>query len=425
MHREKLIILADKYLQGDITEQQKQQLHGWYDELNAGREEDIIACEELQSEAEIKYKIWEKLQQRIQRTDTAETRQAHLLSMQKTRIYLFRWAAAAVLFILLSATVYRLLYKDQDHSLQHNEQPLAKAFDNDVLPGTNKAVLTLANGTTILLDSAHNGTQFMQGNAMVCKVASGQLAYKSEKRKEENTEAISYNTLSTPKGGQYQLELPDGTRVWLNAASSIRYPTTFGKKDRMVEMTGEAYFEIARDEKRPFRVRINSMQATATRQGAVIEVLGTHFDVNAYRDDPVATATLLEGAIRLVKGPAVAMLKPGQQARFENAIDDKSTQTHNRITVTDDADVEQVLAWKNGRFEFNGDDIHSVMRQLARWYDVEVSYEGSLPEVNYMGAISREGNLSTVLKMLEFTRSVSFQIKGKKVLVIPFSQTSN
>ena len=309
-----------------------------------------------------------------------------------------RWAAvAASIIIIFGAGAYFLFGHKQPIPSGAMSNTAAK---NDVPPGGNKAVLTLANGSTILLDSAANGQLAQQGSTKVLKTNNGQLAYHTNN--EKPTEVL-YNTLATPRGGQYQLMLPDGSKVWLNAASSIRYPTAFSGAYRQVDITGEAYLEIAEDAGRPFTVRVGS---PAGAKGEV-RVLGTHFNVNAYDDEPSARTTLLEGAVKVTKDAATAVLKPGQQAELEQA---------GKIRLVPDPDIEQTMAWKNGLFVFNGADIHTIMRQIKRWYNVDVVIDRDIREKFHL-EISRNTNVSNVFRILETTGAVHFKIDGKNIQV--------
>jgi ferric-dicitrate binding protein FerR (iron transport regulator) len=209
---------------------------------------------------------------------------------------------------------------------------------------------------------------------------------------------ISYNTLSTPRGGQYQLVLPDGSKVWLNASSSIHFPTAFAGHERNVELTGEAYFEIAKNKQKPFHVNVNGMQ---------VEVLGTHFNVNAYGDEGAIKTSLLEGSVKIKKGNISGLLKPGQQGVLKKNSTDLEIKN---------ADMNEAIAWKNGLFEFDGADIKSIMREIGRWYDVDVVYAGKVPDRRFEGKISRDAQLSDVLKILALS-NVKFSVEGKKIIV--------
>jgi transmembrane sensor len=309
-----------------------------------------------------------------------------------------RMAVAAVLLLLLGAGF--IWFSRNRVAGPAKTAGAGQAVKSDISPGGNKAILTLANGSSIVLDSAANGMLAQQGNATVIKKSDGQLAYNT--LHEKPTEVL-YNTLATPRGGQYQLVLPDGSKVWLNAASSIHYPTAFVSGERRVDITGEAYFEVARNMTKPFIVKVGSPEGSK----GMVKVLGTNFNVNAYDDEPVARTTLLEGAVKVTKDAASAVLEPGQQAELERAGD---------IRLVRGADLDQVMAWKNGLFSFKGADIRTVMRQVQRWYDVEVSFEGEIPEKFHV-EMSRNTNVSNVFRILETTGGVHFKIDGKKISV--------
>lgn len=303
----------------------------------------------------------------------------------------FKVAAAAVLLIGAFA-IYKLI------GISKPELPIAKVENTkqDVAPGGNKAILTLADGSTIILDTAANGKLTQQGNSNIVKLNNGQLAYNT--LNEKPTEIV-YNTISTPRGGQYQLTLADGSKVWLNAASSLRFPASFTGNERKVEITGEAYFEIAKNASMPFIVSANGLN---------VEVLGTHFNINSYADEAAITTTLLEGAVKVSKGNALQLLSPGQQAQVTN---------NGPIRVSKIIDVEEVMAWKNGSFVFNSTDIENIMRQISRWYDVDVSFDGSISKELFSGIVSRTSKLSQVLKIME-RAGVKFKIEGKRIVVM-------
>jgi transmembrane sensor len=324
-----------------------------------------------------------------------------------------RIAAAVVIILLLSAVGYSIFTNHFIKQVAKTE--IQKPFKNDVAPGGNKAILTLANGTQIILDSAANGALTQQGNTKIIKLDSGRLSYNTLNAKPGE---VLYNTVSTPRGGQYQVVLADGSKVWLNAASSLRFPICFTGKERNVELTGEGYFEIAHNKAMPFYVKSGDM---------TVEVLGTHFDINAYSDESVIKTTLLEGSVKVsITSPSTservretseaAWLKPGEQAQFSLLrVDAFKVQK---------IDVDAAIAWKNGRFIFQGNNIQSVMRQLARWYDIDVSYQGNVTTEEFVGVIdrSRYENISKILEMLEKTRTVSFAINGRSVKVMPFKK---
>jgi ferric-dicitrate binding protein FerR (iron transport regulator) len=310
----------------------------------------------------------------------------------------YRWWAAASIILLLGVGAYFFAQKTTN---QVAVTPAAKELKNDVAPGGNKAVLTLADGTKIILDSAANGNLAQQGSARVVKLANGQIAYDVKGSADKE---IMWNTMRTPAGGQYQVTLPDGTKVWLNAASSITYPAAFVSKNRQVKITGEVYFEVATlrlrsGQKMPFIVDIDGK--------STVEVLGTHFNINAYEDESAIKTTLLEGAVKIVNRQS-AILKPGEQA----VVSDNSP-----LTIDHSPDLDQVMAWKNGLFSFNNADLRSVMRQLERWYDIKVEYRGDVPDISLKGKMRRNVNLSVVLDFLQKT-GVKFYTEGKTIIIL-------
>ena len=335
---------------------------------------------------EIKDRIWESIQ--------SKSKQAKVIPIKRNKAWM---VAASVIVIMHAAGGYFYFNENVPQPIAKVEKP-QKSIKNDVAPGGNKAVLTLANGSTIILDSAQNGTLSKQGNVRIIKLDDGQLAY--DQSDVSAGQAVGYNTISTPKGGQYQLTLSDGTRVWLNAASSLRFPATFSGRERKVELTGEGYFEVAKNKEKPFEVSVNN---------AVVTVLGTHFNINAYSDERVVKTTLLEGSVKVTKGNAGALITPGEQARINNSTGE--------ITVKEEVDLDEAVAWKNGKFIFNDADIKSIMRQLEKWYDVSVIYDKEVPDEEFVGSISRNVNVSQILEMLEKTGSVNFEIKGRTIIV--------
>lgn len=314
---------------------------------------------------------------------------------KSTIVPIKRIAVAAALLGIIILSTFLLLNRSRQQQLAKAETSSHK-FKDDVAPGGNKATLTLADGSVILLDDAKNGTLAQQGSSKVIKL-DGKVLYDLASQK---TKQVFYNTISTPKGGQYQLELPDGSLVWLNASSSIHFPTSFVEKERRVEITGEAYFEVAKNAGKPFIVTVNNSE---------VQVLGTHFNINAYSDEDELRTTLLEGAVKFVDGINTSFLQPGQQSQL----------TKDRgLKVVNDVDVDEVIAWKNGRFNFDNAGIETIMRQFARWYDVEIEYKGKTDDI-FVAEMSRNIKLSDALKALELTGRVKFEIDGKKIVVMP------
>lgn len=292
----------------------------------------------------------------------------------------FRYAAAVLIIVVLSIYFLENHYYP-DKILQEGPGK------GEILPGGNRAMLTLASGKTIILDSAGIGKLAVEEGVIIQKVADGDIVYSGTSEGLPRT--LSYNTMSTPRGGQYKLLLPDGSRVWLNAASSITYPTVFSESSRFVTISGEVYFEVARNPEKPFIVRTYKDE---------IKVLGTSFNVNCYTDEPVVKTTLLEGSVYINN----VVLKPGE------------AYINGRVVS---ADIRKDVAWKNGAFNFNNATVPEMMRQLGRWYDVEIVYEGEVQQDTFAGEMGRNLTLNEVLNALKDV-GVKFKIEEKKLMII-------
>jgi transmembrane sensor len=323
----------------------------------------------------------------------------HILTNHKKpvvrKISWYRYAAAALAFITVSAGLYLYTINSRPDFKKQN----GSAYVNSIPAATNKATLTLANGSTINLDKASNGEIAEQSGATVIKAGDGKLVYEISKA---SIAASGFNTITTPRGGLYQVDLPDGTKVWLNAASSLKYPTVFNGQERKVELSGEAYFEVAK-KKIPFLVK------TAQQQ---VAVLGTHFNINAYTDEAKTKTTLFEGAVRVSlsgqqasKSVNEQILAPGQQSVVGN----------NRLNVSA-VDLDEALAWKNGYFQFNEENLVNIMKQLSRWYDIDVVFEGRPSQELFLLKVPRKLGLSEVLKILA-TNGINFKIEGRTLIV--------
>ncbi|THU39619.1 DUF4974 domain-containing protein [Niastella caeni] len=316
-------------------------------------------------------------------------------------------AAAAVLLMVIGAGSYFWLLKKPAPPVAQTKTSNIKP--QDLPPGRDAAILTLADGQTIILDSA-NGTISQQGGATVVN-NNGKVSYANTSGNNSQP-AVVYNKVSTARGNQYQLVLADGSKVWLNSASSLRFPTSFTGNRREVELDGEGYFEIAKDASKPFHVKTKTQD---------IEVLGTHFNVNAYSDEDATKTTLLEGSIKMKPeaggqgSEKSVVLKPGEQAVI--AANTPLSAHHSPFTINHSPDLEKVMAWKNGWFEFDETDIKMIMRQISRWYDVDIRYETKTNNEKYGGRISRNLNLSNILKMLE-NYGLHFKLEGKTLTVI-------
>lgn len=308
--------------------------------------------------------------------------------------------AAAVLIFLFAGLFY--LYLKRNQQIPQPTQVLTKQFKNDAMPGSNKATLTLSNGSRIVLNDVKNGVVAKQGGVTVIKTNNGQVINKASNNTLAGNEMpAGYNTITTPRGGVYQVVLPDGSKVWLNAASSLKYPTEFTGKERNVALIGEAYFEVTKNAAKPFRV---------TSAGQTVEVLGTHFNINAYNDEKQVKTTLLEGSVKISYHQTFALLKPGEQAKIVLGTDSK-------IAISNNIDTDEAVAWRDGYFQFNHADIQAVMRELSRWYDVDVKYDGAVSSREFGGAIQRNLKLSQVLRILEKSQ-LHFTISGKEVRVM-------
>lgn len=305
--------------------------------------------------------------------------------IRKIRIWR-QFAVAAAVIVAITVGSMLLVHKKTLPMLAH-----------DVAPGGKKAILTLANGNKIVLTNATNGILTNQQNVSINKTANGNVIYISAVAPKAAT-VVMYNTLTTPRGGQYELTLADGTKVTLDAASSITYPVAFVGNERKVTITGQVYFEVVHNAAKPFRVQVGDQ---------TIEDIGTHFNINAYSDEPVVTTTLLEGAVKLSKGNAYTLLKPGQQGSIVPKDDQYKVAA---------ADLTSAMAWKNGMFNFDHTDLQPLMRQISRWYDVDVVYNGPATGFEFVGGIKRNTNLSNVLKILQQS-GISFTIEGKKLIV--------
>ena len=374
--------LAFKWMKGIITAEEREEFMQWYN--NADDTKPIIIPEDVSAD-ELTHgiKIFSGIGANIE-TEKPSVRKLPWL----------RYAAAAVIILGLGVYFFRPETKKEELTVQIDPAPV----QHDVAaPASVNAIITLEDGKKIVLDSSGNGLLATQGNIQLKKLSDGEIVY------EGVTDKISYNTLLNPRGSKViQITLADGTSVWLNSESSIRYPTGFSGDERVVEVTGETYFEVAKNPSKPFKVRKNGME---------ILVTGTHFNVNAYDEEEKLKVTLIEGAVRVTSAASNSItLKPGQQSQIKN---------DGSLSLEKDVDIESVTAWKDGKFIFDGKtDIGTIMRQIARWYDVDVTYEGQIKS-HFSGSISRSVTLSQVLRKMESTRLINFHVEGKKIIVKP------
>jgi transmembrane sensor len=318
---------------------------------------------------------------------------------KRKTIPLYKYISTAAVLLLLSGITF--IFFNRTKSTIKSEFVTNKQLD--VLPGTDKAILTLADGSKIVLDEHTSANISDKDGLKISRTKEGQLVYTILDQSDfKMGSTISYNTIQTPKGGQYQVILPDGTKVWLNAASSLKYPEVFVGNERRVELTGEAYFEVAKNKAKPFHIKNHNQD---------VEVLGTHFNINSYMDDNTIKTTLLEGSVRVSNGKSVRVLKPGEQS----IADASGTGT---IRLAANVDTDDETAWKNGLFQFNNAGLKSILNQLERWYDINIDYS-SMPDKKYNGMVPRKAKLSEVLKMLEKTGNIRFEIaEGRNLKVV-------
>jgi transmembrane sensor len=376
--------LYKKYLAGNCTPEERAIVEAWYVNEIYKREKDQLEVDDESVKAE----MWAMLEKRTN-TDIP-------LKGISRRWYPYA-AAAAVILVAFGTSLF--LYLDKPNPVVQQVK-----ITKPVIDDKNAATLTLDNGEKIILSDAVNGDLARQTGVVIRKNAAGQIIYDMQSPPsftgkdmvaKNNTEPR--NVLTTKRGQQYQLVLPDGSKVWLNAESSLHFPTLFKGSERRVELIGEGYFEIAKNKTKPFIVKIKDVN---------IEVLGTHFNVSSYPDEKQIKTTLLEGSVKVATGNAQDVLVPGEQAIVNQ---------RNKIEVSQ-ADIEEATAWKDGYFKFNKQDIRYIMRQLARWYDIEVVYEGDVSEDLYIGKIRRSENISEMLKVLELNQ-IRYEIKGKKITI--------
>lgn len=398
MKRDDTPILIQKYINGTCTEEEREQLLKWY----RSPQNEIVewpAAAGMEEEA-VYQRIFSKIEEGIDQKHSPVHQlipDTEGLQLKKSN---FNWQKIAVAAALILTSGMAIYFYQQYPASAPIEQ---LTFKNEVKPGGNKAILKLADGSEVVLDAAANGRLAQRKDINFSNTKDGQLAYNKQKNTtSDNAEALKYNTVSTPKGGQYRIILPDGTKVWLNAASSIRFPTNFLPGERKVTISGEVYFEVAKNKHQPFRV-------IADQQ--ILEVLGTKFNINAYADQQQINTTLAEGSVKLgrLKSSNYQVLKPGEQAQMKT-IDENPAKISS-------ADLEEVLAWKNDAFVFNNTPTQEVMKQMERWYNVELVYKGAAPILYFTGVIPRESNLSTFLRVLEGTGGVKFGIEQNKVII--------
>lgn len=373
--------LIQKSLDGSITLDEKAVLDEWF--YTFSPEETALFSEEREND------ISERVKNRLNNYIAYE----RIVMRYKRQSVLLKVAVTASLISVLG-----LLFH---FGSKEKKQPAVAAAEavKDILPGGTRAMLTLGDGSTIVLDSSSNGQLGVQGNTKVIKLDNGHLSYQKGKNT-AHARAIVYNTIATPRGGQYKVMLVDGSVVWLNASSSLKFPTEFRDSLREVEITGEAYFEIAHNASKPFRVKV---------KGMYVNVLGTSFNIMAYDDEATVNTTLLTGSLKVSNGANSILIKPRQQVQLNSK---------GNFQLVPDTDVEEAVAWKNGRFSFSSTGILTIMRQIERWYDVDVVFERK-GDLHFTGELSRFVNVSQLLRKLELTNEVHFRIEKGRITVLP------
>lgn len=386
MDQANFIRIIERYEKGEASEAEQALLESWYfhygnETADTGQKMDYDA---------IQRSIWQQLSGQPQ------------FKPKKTTFLLWHKLVASAAVIFLVAGVYFF------YTSQHQRNVSSSGYANDIAPGKVGATLTLASGKKIRLGDVANGKIASEAGITVSKTIDGQVVYEMKADEHITSGHAAMNTLTTAKGETYIVTLPDQSRVWLNAASSLTYPASLNERGlRRVRLEGEAYFEVAKDKKRPFVVESRNQ---------VVTVLGTHFNINSYRNERAVKTALLEGSVKVnpVTGYGNIMkdiervLKPGQQSSLDGK----------HVIEVEEANLDEVLAWKDGFFRFNGENVQSIMRKLSRWYDIEVVYEGDMSTEVYYGKVSRSKNISAVLKVLEKSQGVHFKIEGRRVTVL-------
>lgn len=364
MNEQEIRALLEKFRNGTASEEELAFLESWYLQYNEAGSHDM------------------PLTERIAATDLVWAELEKQTAPQVKQLFGWRRIAAAVLILVAGVAAYLLFNRNDQQPLTVAELADTKY---DIAPGYNRAIITDASGITVELDSSKRGIT----------VGANNVSYDNGASINEfnDGKAVKMMTLQTPKGGTYQITLPDGTRVWLNAATTLQFPSSFQGTERKVELSGEAYFEVAANNKLPFRV---------ISKGQAVEVLGTSFNLNCYPDENATYTTLIEGKVRV----ANTTLLPGQQAINNGA-----------ATRTQEVNTDAVMGWKNNYFVFQGEKIDAIMRKISRWYDMEIVYEGTVTADDFGGRVNRYVNVSQVLKKLELTNKVHFKISGKKIIV--------
>jgi transmembrane sensor len=384
MEKQRYLNLLEKYLAGKSTGKEEALLDEYYKRLEAMSDVNLSS----QQEQALKASILEKIESRI---STPEEKSKQTLKPS----YQIWYAAASILIMIAVGSFF--IRRDKKTEMVNQVPGVTK---QEIRPGSNKAVLTLSSGEQIVLTDPHSGVLAKEGAAKIIKKENGELVYNLENKPAKQSDKPIYNTITVPRGGQYQLVLSDGSKVLLNAASSLTYPAEFNGRYRNVELKGEGYFEVAKNASKPFIVKANDVE---------VRVLGTHFNISAYSDDANITTTLIEGAVSMNKGKQARLLAPGQQGI--------SAYTTGEISVQP-ANIEQTMGWVKGKFVFKDLNIKEVMKIAGRWYDIEVEYRGNVQSKKFGGTTSRFSNITELLDYMKITGGVNYKIEGRRVILM-------
>ncbi len=367
--------ILQRYQEGKCSDEERAWIESWYLQFMDDSETEDLDTSNM---SHAKRKIWSSI--------LSERSVAH------SKRYLYPKVAAAAAVLLVMGIAFYLFRNNSEVQ----QQEIA-AQEEIIRPGGNNAYLTLADGKKINLTDMQEGMTLEQAGMKIVKRSNGELVYEIS-NSSATGDRLGSNTIETPVGGQYQVVLPDGTKVWLNSSSSLEYPVTFAANERKVTLNGEAYFEVRSNKKKPFRV---------ISEGQTVEVLGTKFNVNTYKDEPAVKTTLLEGSVKVSLATISKILRPGEQASIVGQ----------NIEISS-VDTEQVVAWYKGDFVFDGAELKNIMRQISRWYDVEIIYQHDVGDIKFGGSISRSKDIQEVLKVLSMTKGVNFKVEGRRVLVM-------
>ncbi|HEX8023747.1 FecR family protein [Mucilaginibacter sp.] len=384
MTEDQYLSLCEKYLRGEHTPEEEILIKKY--QFDNGLLDEHLANIDIADQERLRALLHHKLQASLNIRETPVVRMR-------------RWPYAAAAAVLLFATAGIYIIKSNKKGQGNQVAITSNIAKNEIRPGSDKAVLTLANGNTITLGDAQNGVLSKQGNAAISKSGNGIVISKSNGNKKPEADN-AMNTIAIPRGGKYNITLADGTKVWLNSASALSFPAAFTGTERKVTLTGEAYFEVAKNKAMPFKIDVNGKE--------VVEVLGTHFNISAYTDEQSISTTLLEGSVKINYRNRSTLIKPGQMAVNDSG---------EGVTVKQ-ANIEEVMAWKNDSFIFNNDNIIAIMKKISRWYDVDVVFKGDMTNINLYGNFSRSKGLASLLKNIELVNKVRFVTEERRVTVI-------